>query len=101
MSVGGVVLGVIVGTPIVVLIILAGVCFSALEAYVVWLGWTWHLVPAGMPVLAFSTIWAADIIFSLMTTHLIYRGKIDNGLAIFLGRPITALIAWAMLAWLR
>lgn len=75
---------------------------SALEAFVVWKGYLWHLAPIGGPALPFMTIWVLMIILVIATRHLIdHTPRERPWLLLFVGRPIAALMVLLVFWWLR
>lgn len=95
-----VIVGLVIGIPAMFLFVVLGLAIGALDAYVIWKGWMWHAVPAGLPSISFAVVWAAKVAFGLWMAPL--RPKKDGDvLDEIIGRPIGAVIVLAVLAWLR
>lgn len=97
------IIGAVVGGPLALLAILLGLAISALEAYAAWCAYRWHLAPAfGWPPVSYAVVWAADIVVTMLTTHLKYAGEIKAPWGVvILSRPTAAAIAIVVLWWLR
>jgi hypothetical protein len=94
-----VIVGLVIGVPAMALFVALGLALSALDAYVIWKGLQWHFAQWGV---SFTMVWAAKIVFGLWVAPLRPNQKDEKpAWAHLVGRPIAALIALALLAWLR
>jgi disulfide bond formation protein DsbB len=94
-------LALVIGVPLLMLWIALALAVAAFDAYVVWKGWMWHLVPAGAPAVTFTVVWVVKMLAGMMTAHLVPKKEEGRGWAWFFARPIGALFVLALLWWLR